>query len=67
MKTEYLLIGIVGMLVIFAGFQAYSLFGLSKKLSTPPAAITMATVASPAQQPATNGRLMLEATTHFSF
>jgi len=35
MKTEYLLFGLLGLVLLLAGFQAYSLFGVSVKASTP--------------------------------
>lgn len=46
MKTEYLLIGIVVVLVLAMGFQAYSILGLSQRLSAPSApAVTTAAIA----------------------
>ena len=46
MKTEYLLAGVFAILVVIVGFQVYSMFGVSKTISTP----TAATVAAPQSQ-----------------
>ena len=39
MKTEYLLAGICAILVVIVGFQAYSMFGISQKITGPAAVV----------------------------
>lgn len=48
MKTEYLLFGIIGILIVLVGFQTYTMMSISKKLSTP--LTTPAITAGTAQQ-----------------
>ncbi|HLF55044.1 MAG TPA: hypothetical protein VI612_04965 [Candidatus Nanoarchaeia archaeon] len=47
MKTEYLFAGIFVLLVVIAGFQVYSMLGLTKKISSPTTAATASQIKLP--------------------